>query len=84
MRERLFVSRHRVWQIVIDAALVSLAFWLAFLLRFDFEIPPPLAARLEEISRPELVHPYFFFTPAMRAMITGGTLVRKEPPWYRD
>jgi FlaA1/EpsC-like NDP-sugar epimerase len=39
VRERLFVSHHRVWQIVIDAALVTLAFWLAFLLRFDFAIP---------------------------------------------
>ncbi len=49
MRERLFVSRHRLWQIVIDAALVSLAFWLAFLLRFDFEIPARYADLLATV-----------------------------------
>jgi FlaA1/EpsC-like NDP-sugar epimerase len=49
VRERLFVSRHRLWQIVIDAALVSLAFWLAFLLRFDFEIPARYADLLATV-----------------------------------
>ena len=49
MRERFFVSRHRLWQIVIDAALVSLAFWLAFLLRFDFEIPARYADLLATV-----------------------------------
>ena len=49
MRERLFVSRHRLWQIVTDAALVSLAFWLAFLLRFDFEIPSRYADLLATV-----------------------------------
>ena len=39
MRERLFVSRHRLWQIVIDAALVSIALVGAYLLRFDFDVP---------------------------------------------
>jgi FlaA1/EpsC-like NDP-sugar epimerase len=49
VRERLFISRHRVWQIATDAALVSLAFWLAFLLRFDFEIPPRYAELLATV-----------------------------------
>jgi FlaA1/EpsC-like NDP-sugar epimerase len=39
VRERLFVSRHRIWQIVIDAGLCSVALVGAYLLRFDFEIP---------------------------------------------
>jgi aryl-alcohol dehydrogenase-like predicted oxidoreductase len=49
----------------------------------DVRIPAPLAARLDEVGRPELVHPYLFFQPAMRAMITGGTTVLAEPPTYR-
>ncbi len=39
MRERLFISRHRIWQIAADAALVAAALYLSYLLRFDFEIP---------------------------------------------
>jgi len=39
VRERLFVSRHRIWQMVIDAGLVALALYLSYLLRFDFQIP---------------------------------------------
>ena len=50
----------------------------------DFELPAPLRARLDEVSAPELVHPYMFFeTDAMRSMITGGTRVRAEPPSFR-
>ncbi len=49
----------------------------------SFEIPAPLAARLEEASRPDLVHPYVFFTPPMQAMMRGGVTVRREPDWYR-
>jgi aryl-alcohol dehydrogenase-like predicted oxidoreductase len=49
----------------------------------EFAIPPEIAARLDEVSRPELVHPYHFFQPEMRGMISGGTTVRAEPPWYR-
>ena len=33
------------------------------------EIPPALAAKLEEVSRPELIFPYLFFAPTMRAML---------------
>jgi len=44
----------------------------------DFELPAELAARLEEASRPETVHPQHFFEPTMRAMIDGGaTVVRR-------
>ncbi|HET8646946.1 MAG TPA: aldo/keto reductase, partial [Vicinamibacteria bacterium] len=49
----------------------------------EFEIPAELSARLEEASRPELTFPYLFFLPAMRSRINGGTLVRREPSWYR-
>lgn len=49
----------------------------------DFDIPPTLSAKLEAAGRPELVHPYHFFEPSMRAMITGGTTVTREPDWYR-
>jgi aryl-alcohol dehydrogenase-like predicted oxidoreductase len=49
----------------------------------DVEIPAALAARLDEVGRPEVVHPYLFFQPAMRGMLSGGTTVRAEPPWYR-
>jgi len=39
VRERLFINRHRLWQMGTDAVLVSAALYLAFLLRFDFELP---------------------------------------------
>ena len=34
------VNRHRVWQLLADAALVATAWWLAFELRFDHGVPP--------------------------------------------
>jgi aryl-alcohol dehydrogenase-like predicted oxidoreductase len=43
----------------------------------EFELPPEVRARLDEVSAPELVHPYHFFEPTMRAMLTGGTSVRR-------
>lgn len=49
----------------------------------DLVIPAPLAARLEEAGRPELVHPYYFYQPSMRAMLTGGTSVTAEWQTYR-
>jgi aryl-alcohol dehydrogenase-like predicted oxidoreductase len=49
----------------------------------SFEIPAALEARLEEVSRPDLVFPYMFFSPAMTGMISGGVTVRREPPWFR-
>jgi FlaA1/EpsC-like NDP-sugar epimerase len=33
------VNRHRIWQLVADAGLVALAWWLAFTLRFDSPTP---------------------------------------------
>ncbi len=47
----------------------------------DFELPREAWARLEEVSRPELVQPYVFFQPYMRAMLTGGTKISERPPW---
>jgi len=49
----------------------------------EFDIPEPLAAKLEEVGRPETIHPYMFFQPTMRAMITAGTTVHREPSWFR-
>jgi FlaA1/EpsC-like NDP-sugar epimerase len=34
------VNRHRLWQIVADALLIAAAWFLAFQLRFDFNVPP--------------------------------------------
>ncbi|RKG53479.1 aldo/keto reductase [Corallococcus sp. AB011P] len=52
----------------------------------DVRIPDALAATLEAVSRPELVHPYHFFEDAFftGGMFTGGTTVRAEPTWFRS
>ncbi len=52
MRERLFVSRHRIWQIVTDAALVSIALVGAYALRFDFDIPRVFRHQLIQVIAP--------------------------------
>ncbi len=44
----------------------------------EFSVPPELANRLDSASRPELVHPYLFFGPEMRARINGGTTVLRQ------
>jgi len=35
------VNRHRIWQLVADAGLIAVAWWLAFWLRFDHGVPNP-------------------------------------------
>jgi FlaA1/EpsC-like NDP-sugar epimerase len=35
------VNRHRLWQLLADSALIALAWWLAFWLRFDHGVPDP-------------------------------------------
>jgi FlaA1/EpsC-like NDP-sugar epimerase len=34
------INRHRIWQVVADGALIALAWYLAFELRFDHGVPP--------------------------------------------
>ena len=36
----LMVNRHRLWQLAADAGLIGAAWFLAFQLRFDFNVPP--------------------------------------------
>ena len=49
----------------------------------DFALPPELAARLDEVSRPEVHFPYKFYTDAMQGMIHGGATVGDKPDGYR-
>jgi aryl-alcohol dehydrogenase-like predicted oxidoreductase len=49
----------------------------------QFTLPAAAVARLDAVGAPELVHPYQFFAPTMRAMITGGVTVHREPPTWR-
>ncbi|HET9674354.1 MAG TPA: nucleoside-diphosphate sugar epimerase/dehydratase [Gaiellaceae bacterium] len=42
------ITRHRLWQVAADAALIAAAWWLAFQLRFDFEVPPYYETMLRE------------------------------------
>lgn len=56
----------------------------ANLAALDFAIPEPAWRRLEEASRPELVHPYNFFTEFFfKGMHGAGAVVRAEPRWFR-
>ena len=34
------VNRHRLWQLAADAVLIAVAWYFAFQLRFDFNVPP--------------------------------------------
>ncbi len=51
----------------------------------EFSLPTDLSARLERLSRPELVHPYHFFeTDFLRTdLMNAGLPIRAEPPWFR-
>jgi aryl-alcohol dehydrogenase-like predicted oxidoreductase len=49
----------------------------------EFDIPPALAAKLEEASRPEPQFPELFWSPAIQSMVRGGTEIRGEPRWFR-
>ena len=51
----------------------------------EFSLPTDLSARLEQLSRPELVHPYHFFeTDFLRTdLMSAGIPVRAEPAWFR-
>jgi aryl-alcohol dehydrogenase-like predicted oxidoreductase len=50
----------------------------------DLTIPEPLSRRLEEVSRPELVHPYHFFTEFFfKGMHGAGATVHAEPRGFR-
>jgi hypothetical protein len=53
------------------------------LVALEFDIPTELSRRLEEASRPEVVHPYVFFDSVIQQMINGGVTVRAEPRWFR-
>jgi len=46
----------------------------------EFTLPAELRKKLDEASAPELVHPYFFFTPWFQARVSGGTTLK---PWQR-
>lgn len=45
----------------------------------DFDIPPELLKRLDEISKPETRFPYTFFETAIQGMIHGGVAVGDKP-----
>ncbi len=49
----------------------------------EFELPEPLARKLDELSAPEVVFPYTFFTAEQRQRFSGGVEARAEPRWFR-
>jgi FlaA1/EpsC-like NDP-sugar epimerase len=44
------VNRHRLWQVVADALLIAAAWFFAFQLRFDFNVPPTFEGALLETT----------------------------------
>jgi FlaA1/EpsC-like NDP-sugar epimerase len=44
---RHLVSRHRLWQLLVDALIVAVSWWLAFELRFDQGLPKPYSRLLD-------------------------------------
>ncbi len=49
----------------------------------EFTIPDSLSKRLDAVSKLEPIFPYLFYGKKLQSMISGGAMVRKEPPWYR-
>jgi aryl-alcohol dehydrogenase-like predicted oxidoreductase len=50
----------------------------------DFGLPAEHVARLDEVGRPELGHPYALFDAALiRRLGTPGFAVSREPRWFR-
>lgn len=51
----------------------------------DFTLPSALSARLEKVSRPELLMPYVFFENPFftKGMLAGNTTVSAEPGGFR-
>lgn len=43
----------------------------------NFDLPVEAAAKLDEVSRLEAIHPYMFFGEILQARVHGGTTVRK-------
>jgi len=50
----------------------------------EFDIPPELQQRLNQVSQPEARFPYTFFEPGLQGMISGGTTVGDKPATYRQ
>ena len=48
----------------------------------DFELPPALAERLDEVSKPPIQFPYSFFGPASQSRLHGGATVGSKPQGY--
>jgi FlaA1/EpsC-like NDP-sugar epimerase len=42
------ITRHRIWQLAADGAMIAAAWYLAFQLRFDFDVPPYYDGMLRE------------------------------------
>ncbi len=42
------ITRHRIWQLAADAAMIAAAWYLAFQLRFDFGVPVYFATMMWE------------------------------------
>ena len=43
------ITRHRLWQVAVDAVLIAAAWYLAFQLRFDFEVPRYYETMLRDV-----------------------------------
>ena len=67
-----------------DAAATKVSQLEDNLAALDFEIPVALSQKLDEVSRPETVVPYLFFSPGMQRAMTGGVPVLAEPRWFRS